>query len=160
MSPRRTSPDTPTVVFDEAKWRERTRALVTKFGLPEPHVDYVGFEVECWKCHAPSPYFLWPGIRDRLDPPQPAPPTVKRRFSRTLQEAYPSNGCIGCDILFGEWFAFDTILDYVDYDEGAELVDRFLNMDEPPGPESPQGSDDDLGGSTQSAWSDAGHGRR
>jgi hypothetical protein len=133
MSPRKqTAEPPPPIVFDEAMWRGRTRDLIAKFGLPDPHPDYVGFQVECWKCNAPTPYFLWPGIRDRVDPPKPAPSTVKTRFSKTVQEAYPSNGCMVCDTLFGEWFVFDTILDFVDYDEGAQLVDRFLNMTEPP----------------------------
>jgi hypothetical protein len=149
MSPRNRADEMPPlVVFDEAKWREKTLSLVTRFGLTELHSDYVGFEVECWKCHASSPYFLWPGIRDRFDPPQPPPLTVKRRFSKTVQETYPSNGCIACDALFGEWFIFDTIFDYVDYEEGAELVDRFLNMTEPPEAESAQTTPtNDLGGS-------------
>ena len=132
MSPRRRRAEAPPpIVFDEAKWRERTGELVARFGLPEPHADYVGFEVACWSCDAPTPYFLWPGINDRVDPPAPAPSTVKPRFSKTVRETYPSNGCIACDALFGAWFVFDTILDYVDYDEGVELVDRFLNMTEP-----------------------------
>jgi hypothetical protein len=100
---------------------------MAKFELPEPHPDFVGFEVQCWKCGGPSPCFLWPGIRDWAEPPTPAPRTVKPRFSNTIRETYPSNGCIQCDALFGDFFLFDLILDYVDYDEGAELVDRFLN---------------------------------
>src|SRR6185295_18416562 len=102
-----------------------------KFGLPEAHPDYLGFEVTCWSCRKPSPCFLWPGIRDWVDPPQPAPRTVKRRFSNTIRETYPANGCVECDALFGDWCLFKLILDYVDYDEGDALVDRFVNMAEP-----------------------------
>jgi hypothetical protein len=120
------------VVFDEAKWRARTLELATKFGLPETHPDYVGFEVKCWKCSEAAPYFLWPGIREWVEPPRPAPPTLRRRFSKTISESYPSNGCIRCDALFGDWFLFDVILDYLEYDEAGELVDRFVNAPEPP----------------------------
>lgn len=118
--------------YDEATWRARTLELLAKFELRAPHVDYVCFEARCWKCGRPSPVFLWPGIKDGIKPPQPAARTVKPRFSNTIREAYPSNGCIHCDALFGDFYLFDLILDYVDYEEGAELVDRFLNDVEPP----------------------------
>ncbi len=120
-----------TMDFDEAKWRARTTELLAKFGLPEPHPVYVGFEVKCWKCGEPSPCFLWPGIRDWVEPPAPAPRTVRRRHSGTLDTEYPSNGCIACDSLFGDWFLFDLLLDYVEYEEAGELADHFFNQTEP-----------------------------
>jgi hypothetical protein len=119
-------------MVDERVWRDRTASLAARFGLEEPHPAYVGFEARCWKCRQPAPVFLWPGIKNWVVPPEPAPRTVKRRFSKTISEAYPANGCIACDALFGDFFLFDLILDYVDYDEGAELVDQFLNDAEAP----------------------------
>jgi hypothetical protein len=116
---------------DQQTWRARTAALSARFGLDDPHPAYVGFEARCWNCGRPAPVFLWPGIKDWVVPPEPAPRTVKPRFSTTIGETYPANGCVECDAMFGDFFLSDLILDYVDYDEGAELADRFLNTTEP-----------------------------
>jgi hypothetical protein len=121
------------LMLDEATWRQRTVDLAARFGLAEPGREYVGFEARCWKCGKPAPVFLWPGIKDWVVPPEPAPRTVKPRFSKTINKTYPANGCVECDAMFGDFFLFDLILDFVDYDDGAELVDRFFNDLEPPG---------------------------
>lgn len=123
-------------MIDQEAWRARTATLAARFGLEEPHRDYVGFEARCWKCGRPAPVFLWPGIKDFAVPPLPAPRTVKARFSKTIGKTYPANGCIECDAMFGDFFLLELILDYVDYEEGAELADRFLNDIEPPDSES------------------------
>lgn len=114
------------------KWRERTLFVAEQYGLPIPASDYVAFEAHCWNCHRAAPVFLWPGIKDWLAPPEPSPRTVRRRFSNTLKEAYPANGCIHCDALFGDFYLFDLLLDSLEYDEAGELAERFLNDVEPP----------------------------
>lgn len=118
--------------IDDAVWRERTMQLARRFGLNEPHSEYVGFEARCWRCGRPSPIFLWPGIKDWVPPPQPAPATIKPRFSKTIGRTYPSNGCIHCDAIVGDFFLFDLLLDFVDYEEAGQLADRFLSDLEPP----------------------------
>jgi hypothetical protein len=133
LLPNGASRDCHVVMPDEATWRRRTVALAERFGLPTPAPEYVGFEAGCWKCGKPAPVFLWPGIKHLVVPPEPAPPTVEPRFSRTITKTYPANGCLECGAMFGDFFLFDLILDYVDYDEGADLVDRFLTVIEPPG---------------------------
>ena len=118
-------------MIDDALWRERTAELAARFGLAEPNPVYVGFEARCWKCGRPSPIFLWPGIKDWIAPPKPAPQTVKLRHSKSIGKTYPANGCIHCDAMVGDFFLFDLLLDYVDYEEAGQLADRFLNDLEP-----------------------------
>jgi hypothetical protein len=114
-------------VIDDAAWRERTSELAARFGLAEPHRDYVGFEARCWKCGEPSPVFRWPGIKDWVLPPEPAPRTVKSRFSKTIGETYPADGWIHCDAIVGDFYLLELLLNYVDYEEAGQLADRFLN---------------------------------
>jgi hypothetical protein len=80
-----------------------------------------------WKCSRPSPVFLWPGIKDWASPPEPAPRTVRSRFSKTIGKTYPANGCIHCDAMVGDFYLFDLLLNYVDYEEAGQLAERFLN---------------------------------
>ena len=108
-------------------WADRTRALSARLEMHEVHPDYVGFEAACWKCGRAGPVFLWAGIRDWSPPPAPVPSTVKLRFSKTLGQSYPANGCIHCDAMFGDFYLFDLLLDNLEYDEAGELSDRFLN---------------------------------
>lgn len=112
---------------DDTEWRARTRSVVARFGMAEPHPDYVGFEARCWKCGRPQPVFLWPGIRDWRTPPEPRPSTVRDRFSKTIGERYPANSCIQCDAMVGDFYLFDLVLDNLEYGEAGELADRFLN---------------------------------
>ncbi len=95
--------------------------------MPTPSPEFVGFEARCWNCGRKTPVFLWPGIRDLAAPPEPAPRTVRRRFSKTLGTEYPANGCVHCDAMFGDFFLPDLLLDSLDYDEAADLADLFLN---------------------------------
>jgi hypothetical protein len=117
-------------------WVERTGALLDRFGMPAINADYVGFEAACWNCGRHGPVFLWPGIRDWRPPPAPSPTTVKVRFSKTLGESYPANGCIHCDAMFGDFYLFDLLLDSLEYEEAGELADRFLNDADVAGDES------------------------
>jgi len=113
-------------MVDEATWRQRTLDLTARYGLDAPPADYVGFEARCWKCGRPSPVFLWPGIRSWSAPPEPAPRTVRARFSKTADETYPANGCIHCDAMVGDFYLFDLLLDSLEYGEAGALADRFL----------------------------------
>jgi hypothetical protein len=111
----------------DADWRERTDELAARYGLGAINGAYVGFEAACWSCGRPSPVFLWPGIKDWEDPPEPAPRTVRRRPSKTIGETYPANGCIHCDAMVGDWFLVGRLFDSLPYDEAGVLADRFLN---------------------------------
>lgn len=126
-----------------AERREREHAktigIVSRYGLPDPGPDYFVAETECWKCHRLGPVFFWPGVGNFEDPPAPAPASIKKRFSRTRDEAYISNGCIYCDALVGDWFLQEVFLEVVYDRDAVHLADVFFPppMPEPEGLSTP-----------------------
>jgi hypothetical protein len=109
----------------------RTIEIVSRYGLPDPGPNYFVVETGCWKCHRVGPVFFWPGVGNFADPPPPAPASIKRRFSRTRQESYLSNGCIYCDALVGDWFLHELFVEVVYERDVVQLGDVFF-----PGPET------------------------
>lgn len=107
-----------------------------KFGMPEGFAAFVSVRAsytECWRhsCQARTrvitcisvkfgPYDCefsipdlgkYPGlfaiVRAHL-PDDPAIGEIKRRYSKTQERFYLSNGCARCDTLMGEWFEIGT----------------------------------------------------
>jgi predicted RNA-binding Zn-ribbon protein involved in translation (DUF1610 family) len=127
------SVDCPACAERRAGRREQTIAIAAAYGLPDPGPDYLAVERSCWKCGLKSPVFFWPGIGDRREPPAPSPRTVMVRYSNTIQDSYPSNGCIHCGALVGEWFLPETLFENYDEPDAIELNELYF-PDPTPGP--------------------------
>lgn len=100
-----------------------------KFGMPEGFAADVSVranDTECWKCHERTrvissiaveygPHSCEFSIPDLTDyqqvfskiqehlPDDPTIGRIKHRYSRTQERSYLSNGCVRCDVLFGEY---------------------------------------------------------
>jgi hypothetical protein len=110
--------------------------LLARLGLGDPGPDYVAVPRRCWRreCQAETVVFFWPGIGVGQVPPEPRPPTVKIRDSRTAETSYWSNGCHVCDALVGDFFLMDIFLDALATEPDAdELWDAFFERDFHPG---------------------------
>ena len=105
------------------------------------YVDVCFYKNECWKCHEESDlYFVYKSISDDgaeleggIDSFNPnlikgirtfiknhpekgiVLGDIKPRFSRTVQEEYPSFGCAHCDSLFGDFFIQDSCEEMIYY---------------------------------------------
>jgi len=107
--------------------------LLARLGLGDPGPDYVAVPRKCWRreCQAETVVFFWPGIGVGHVPPEPRPPTVKIRDSRTAQTSYWSNGCHVCDALVGDFFLMDIFLDALATEPDAdELLEAFFEGDD------------------------------
>lgn len=109
------------------------KELLDRLGLPDPGRDYLAAPRTCWRpeCQAETVVFFWPGIGIRRVPPEPRPPTVKIRYSRTAETSYWSNGCHVCDALIGDFFLMDIFADaFAEEPDGDALWHRFFEEEE------------------------------
>lgn len=84
----------------------RAEDVQTEFGHQYECESYV-----CWKCRMPMLVFNWYGheLWDHKLPPDPRPPSVQFRFSKTIGRHYWANTCTNCDAIQGDFFVFCEI---------------------------------------------------
>jgi hypothetical protein len=118
--------DCPACAGRRAKRRELTLEIAARYELDAPGLDYMAVGHDCWKCGRKSPVFFWPGIGEFWPAPQPGPRTVKVRYSKTISRSYPSNGCVHCDALVGDFFLPEILLANLDDADAVDLIELYF----------------------------------
>jgi len=107
-APRAVAPPPLTIAIDEVPTTPECLPNLY-FQQPFNSTMYEFRDYHCWKCQQAMIVFNWKGhlLYQQCPPPEPIPPSIQYRFSRSVRMKYWVNVCLECDAIQGDNFVFE-----------------------------------------------------